>query len=106
MTLKQMLAAKAAAADAETGDHPLGPDAPKPPSSPVMAAAGAGYLGRQDGTEPLPERWPPDEASHATGSDLMVVQNPDGESYLAIRRPNGYMPIYLMGPLPTMIIPF
>lgn len=119
MTLKQMMAAKQAASvpavpastapaparAAETGDHPAGPQALQPPHDAVLAAPRAGYLGRQDETEPLPESWPPDDAAFSKGSDLVVVQNPHLESFLAIRRP-GKPLLYLIGPFETVNFPF
>lgn len=110
MTLKEMMAAKNAAAvpaagRAETGDHPGGPNPAPAPQPPVMAAPRAGYLGRQDATEPLPESWPPDDAAFAQGADLVVVQNPHLESFLAIRR-KGKPLLYLIGPFETVNFPF
>lgn len=101
MTLKEMLASKMA----ETGDHPDGPNAPPAPQPPVMAGVRAGFMGRQDATEPLPESWPPDDAAFALGNDLVVVQNPHLESFLAIRRP-GKPLLYLLGPMDTVNFPF
>ena len=114
-TLAELLAGKTAGqeppvpkfpAPAETGDHPLGPNPPPAPQPNVLLPPPAGYLGRQDASEPLPRNWPPDVADFCTGNDLIVIQNPHLESFLAIRRPHGQPPLYLLGPFPTLNIPF
>jgi hypothetical protein len=115
-TLKELIAAKAAAgkpapptADparpAETGDAPPPRASPLPPPESHALPPRPDYLSRQDGTEPLPESWPVDESDFATGKDLIVVQNPHLESFLAIQLPSGKVK-YLIGPFKTLNIPF
>lgn len=103
-TLAELLAARAAgqgtpapAAPPAAATHP----APETFATPPRAE----YLGRQDGTEPLPNNWPPDESDCATGRDIIVVQNPHLESFLALKLPSGKIK-YLLGPLQTLNIPF
>ena len=113
-TLKEMMAAKAAkpslptadpARPAETGDAPPPIANPLPPPEFFATPPRPDYLSRQDGTEPLPEEWPPDQSDFCTGKDLIVVQNPHLESFLALKLPSGKIR-YLMGPLPTLNLPF
>jgi hypothetical protein len=96
-TLKEIMAAKAAA---QKATH-----APVPPPESTAIPPREGYLVRQDGTEPLPNEWPVNPVRFATGKDLIVVQNPHLESYLAIKLPDGEV-FYLLGPLQTLNIPF
>lgn len=97
-TLKEIIAAKALAANTT-------PAKPVPPPETFATPPRQDYLDRQDGTEPLPQTWPIDESDFATGKDLIVVQNPHLESFLAIKLPSGKVK-YLLGPFQTMNLPF
>ena len=80
------------------------PPAPEPPKA--LAPAPEGFLGRQDRTEPIPMDFhPPDDAPFAQGNELGVVINDAGEGYLAVLRP-GKQPLYLIGPLKSLQLPF
>jgi len=102
-TLKEIMAAKALAANPAPSQLPA--KAPVPPPETFATPPRPGYLGRQDGTEPIPMEWPIDESDFATGKDLIVVQNPHLESFVAVKLPSGKVK-YLMGPFQTMNLPF
>ena len=105
MTLKERMAM------ASQAQEPIDPRAianqsnPSPQQPVILATLRSEHLGRQDGTEPLPMDWPEDEAANCKGNELIVVQNPHLESFLAIKRP-GKHPLYLLGPFDTINIPF
>ncbi|NBU83437.1 MAG: hypothetical protein EBS21_02320 [Sphingomonadaceae bacterium] len=99
-TLKEIMAAKAA-----SPPLPAPAKVPVPPPEAFATPVRPGYLGRQDGTEPIPMEWPIDESDFATGKDLIVVQNQHLESYLALKLPSGKVK-YLMGPMQTLNLPF
>lgn len=119
MTLKEIMAAKAAASEAkpltckewrdggmaETGDAPPPISSPLPSPESFATPPRADYLARQDGTEPLPQEWPVDASDFCTGKDLIVVQNPHLESFLALKLPSGKVK-YLLGPLQTLNLPY
>lgn len=96
MTVGQMLAEAARKAKAS----------PPPDAEPTaLVKPLQGFLGRRDGQEPLPWEWPSDPAAFCQGNELGVLIDENEKGWIVMIR-NGHPPLYLMGPLRSLNLPF
>lgn len=113
MTLRELLAQKAAAAarvesaaapEEETPGLPAAPAPVRafPPHPAPDRQLGTREAGQKDGVVPM--TWPDDPAC-CEGNQLAVMIDEEGRGWLGVMQPSGRF-IYLLGPLGALGIPF